>query len=224
MYTEVAFLSEFEIEGNAEDLLNSYGRAYATITCPPVPVEHITEKHVGLTLDFTDLNAQFGGDDVMGALWANDRAVFVDEQLDYDVYPAMEGRCRFTVGHELGHWCQHRYYFEQDPAQTSLFEEPSLPSVVCRTGGEQSRIEYQANRFSAALLMPKPLVFAAWRETFGNTNPLGWDTPEAELDLLAGRFAQKFGVSRQAMRIRLLQLGLVQTEPQMGSWSSWASN
>jgi len=44
------------------------------------------------------------------------------------------------------------------------------PSIVCR-GGSKERIEWQADRFAGHLLVPKEMVFAAWRQAHGSPAP-----------------------------------------------------
>jgi Zn-dependent peptidase ImmA (M78 family) len=223
MYTEVEFLSESVIEANAQDLLNDFAHDQRPLDRPPVPVEDLAEKQLGLSLDFTDLNARFGGRDVLGALWAQQRAVYIDERLDPDEFPAQEGRCRFTVAHELGHYCQHRPYFYIDPNQGSLFGNDETPSVVCREIDEHTRIEFQANCFAAALLMPRRMVCDAWNVAYGSLEPLNWwETDETDIDQVASDFARQFRVSRQAMRIRLTGLGLFRRDADLGPRSFWA--
>lgn len=62
-----------------------------------------------------------------------------------------EGRRRFAIGHELGHWEQHQHI-----SQLSL----CLSSEV--VGYRGSREELEANAFSACLLMPRSFL----RETY----------------------------------------------------------
>ena len=89
---------------------------------PPVPVEEYPRKHLKLTLDFDDLHEKLGiprdGEEpeVLGALWAERGEVFIDESLDPDEHPEREGRYRFTLAHEIGHWCLHKNYLAS-PAQ-----------------------------------------------------------------------------------------------------------
>lgn len=52
-------------------------------------------------------------------------------------------RQRFTIAHELGHYCLHR----------SMGDE-FIDKIFFR-GGESSRTEAEANRFAAAILMPE---------------------------------------------------------------------
>ncbi len=65
------------------------------------------------------------------------------------------GRRRFTIGHELGHWCLHRTDGEPlycrasvvDPQEGAADERPPRPVF-----------EEEADAFAAALLMPAELM------------------------------------------------------------------
>src|SRR5262245_58910044 len=123
MAIAVPFLSAKEIESAATTLLVEFGGlGNGGRLKPPVPVEQILEKHLKLTLDFDDLHEKLGvprdGEepDVLGALWAESGQVFIDESLDPDEHPEQEGRYRFTLAHEIGHWCLHKDYLTS-PAQ-----------------------------------------------------------------------------------------------------------
>jgi hypothetical protein len=83
--------------------------------------------------------------------------------------PAIEGRYRFTLGHEGGgHWRLHRPLVEANSGQKSLFGDTRQPTVVCRSSQSNERVELQANLYASCLLMPRKLVFQAWRDRFGN--------------------------------------------------------
>lgn len=113
-------------------------------------------------------------------------------------------RQRFTIAHELGHLVLH------DTSQDRLFIDAQLR--VYQRAGEPSASAYtdpnslttpqeerEANFFAAALLMPATLVrHAAFKATV-------WD----EHDVAS--LAQSFGVSEQAMSIRLQRLGIVES-------------
>ena len=240
----VKFLREETIEAEAEVLLDEYMSARVPVNDPPVPVDDILEIHLGLSLDFDDLHQMLGipklGDiDILGATWVESKEVYIDESLDPDKYPDKEGRYRFTVGHEIGHWPLHRHYFIKDPAQaTMMFPDlPSKPSVVCRKSERKEPIEWQADFFASCLLMPRAMVLKAWQKQFGNMEPYildvkklclyelpGAENPEElierEFSAIARLFAPLFSVSIQAMRIRLEKLGLLpktQTLPILAS-------
>jgi hypothetical protein len=123
----------------------------------PVPVEHIADSCFGLHVrDVDDLSSAPGvpslGPDQslsglllpsMGEIWIN-----AAEARDW---PA---RRRFTISHELGHWCMHRTEetvwcrsHAVDPAESEPAPREAYPPE-----------ESEANEFAAALLMPAHLV------------------------------------------------------------------
>ena len=221
---KVKYLSKQQIEVNAGRLLADFGKNFGVVEHPPIPVEEILETHLKLTMEFDNLRSRLGFPDVLGALWAPDRLVGIDESLDPSAFPQKEGRYRYTVGHEIGHWEQHRHYFLTDPNQGEMFPElRKEPSVICRVSQAKEPIEWQADYFSACLLMPSGMVIAAWRQ---QTIPSPYSTnsgtheywrsmnvrdPDAlpSPDLAAAQLARRFQVSKQAMTIRLEELNLL---------------
>ena len=219
---KVEFLSEEEIETAALETLGSYGRRFGEVPAPPVPVEEILECHLGLDFGLEDLAEAGLGEDVLGAMWAGERRVRVDSSLDPDEFPRKEGRYRFTVAHEIGHWQLHRYLFLANVGQDPLFGGSSEPSVICRAEyARKPPVEWQADAFAARLLMPARMVARAWEESRGTPEPLflGDRGQAASADLgrlrwspaqaMAWEMSSTFGVSPQAMTIRLGSLGLL---------------
>lgn len=85
-------------------------------------------------------------------------------------------RVRFTVAHEIGHWLLGR-----------------AGAVACHCERLQySAEERRANRFAAALLMPREDVIACWLSGKAFTS-----------------MAARYEVSLEAMHWRLVELGLV---------------
>ncbi len=209
---KVGYLLVDEIEAAAAMTLDSYERRFGEVLAPPVPVEEILECDLKLDFGLEDLKADLGAD-ALGALWAGERRVRVDASLDPTLFPEKEGRYRFTVGHEIGHWQLHRHLFVANADQGSLFDKPSEPSVICRSGYGKPPIEWQADAFSARLLMPKEMLTRVWAgaKTGNATSPHAPGRREQGCDptTTVGRMAREFGVSVQAMRIRLIELGLI---------------
>jgi Zn-dependent peptidase ImmA (M78 family) len=244
MPIRVPFLPEQTIERDAEALLAEYAHSRGVTLHPPVPIEDIVEKHLKLRVDFDDLHAVLGipqegpEPDIFGAIWVDRREIFIDQSLDPEERPSIEGRYRFTLAHEGGgHWRLHRQYVASDPAQTSLFGDAMKPTVICRSSQSKKPIEWQADFYASCLLMPKTMLITAWRERFGNTNSRivrrkhRIDLPadagaefataiqsfeqqrdDDALQLFVRPFAEKFKVSTAAMRIRLEKLGLLHRE------------
>lgn len=222
---KIKFLKPDQIENAALCLLAAYGRKYGPVVAPPVPVEEILSAHLGLSLDFDDLPQRLGVPDVLGATWIADKRVVVDLTLDPVENPKKEGRYRFTLSHEIGHWELHRHGFLADAAQPSLFGQKPAPSIVCRSSSRKEPMEWQADNFAGLLLMPKELVLAAWRAHFGGLDPYiakdemaslsaKWGLGDDEQPVVeaAKELARDFKVSGQAMQIRLIGLGLIRTE------------
>ena len=91
------------------------------------------------------------------------------------------GRRRFTVAHELYHYLAHRQL---------------IPVLACSgSSGQNTRTqEIEANAFAAELLAPEPLVRDYWQR-YGKVPKL----------------AEEFGLSVQAMRARVEELGYIKT-------------
>ena len=244
MTINVKYLSEEAIERDAEALLAEFADARRVNLEPPIPIEDIVEKHLKLRIEFDDLHQVLGvpqeglEPDIFGAIWVDRREICIDQSLDPEVRPNIEGRYRFTLGHEGGgHWRLHRAYLDTIPAQASLFESPARSAVICRTSQAKERVEWQANFYASCLLMPRGLVKAAWLEKFGDGLPLimdrsrrtgfavisdaverqfeidieEWQT-EQSMEDFARPMAAEFLVSPIAMRIRLENLGLLYRE------------
>jgi IrrE N-terminal-like domain len=244
MPKKVPYLDEQRIERDAAALLFEYQQARGVVITRQVPIEDIVEKHLKLGIEFDDMHrllnhprSGLGRDpDILGAMFFDERRIVIDESLDPEENPSMEGRYRFTLAHEGGgHWRLHRHLFAKDPAQVSLFNEPTPPSVVCRSSQAKEPIEWQADFYASCLLMPRKLVMAAWDEMFPDRKPrvlqprtpvnhpfvevprIDWqivdhdcsETDDNVLDRIARPLAEQFLVSPIAMRIRLEKLGLL---------------
>src|SRR5208283_5078728 len=161
MAIKVRYLSEDEIEKEAELLLAEYSETTGVPIKFPVPIEEITTYHLALRLDFADLHEVLripmlhGQPDVLGAIWVDTETILIDCSLGPRKNPAMRGRYRFSVAHEIGHWRLHRRYVAKDPAQKSLFDGSTEPTVICRSSQAKEPIEWQADFFSSCLLMPR---------------------------------------------------------------------
>jgi Zn-dependent peptidase ImmA (M78 family) len=200
--------------------------------------------HLKLRVEFDDLHhlldvprSGLGSDsDIFGAIWLDSGKIVIDQSLDPEERPAMEGRYRFTLAHEGGgHWRLHRGLLRTDRKQGSLFIDVPEPTVVCRSTQAKHPVEWQADFYASCLLMPRRLVHAEWKERLGRTRPLllsdlqpnrkvlmraqtliyeqgrGETTAvdDALFENVAEPIARRFGVSRMAMRIRLEKLGLL---------------
>jgi hypothetical protein len=127
----------------------------------PLPVEHIADTSFGLFVrDVEDLTAAPGVPDLAGAtglsglLLPSVAEIWVNAAEARDWPP----RRRFTIGHELGHWCMHRGGRPIWCRAHAVDPEDRTRSGAGRASSAYPREEREANEFAAALLMPAHLV------------------------------------------------------------------
>jgi len=141
---------------------------------------------------------------------------------DDETQPGILGRWRATVAHEATHVIVHRCLFNLNEDQGSLFAEldaakPEVKhlqrcmkrDVLFRGSGTSDWREIQANMGMGALLMPKALFVAAFRQEMEQLHLDRVDKWSAAVSTLVGQLATRFKVSKQAAGIRFETLELL---------------
>lgn len=112
-----------------------------------------------------------------------------------------EPRRRFTLAHEIGHYCLH-----SNEAREGFTDNRRTMS---RNDSYWDRFESEANSFAAQLLMPKLLLIEVGNRIIKEYQ----DTQGIEHGMPVSTFTEKmadiFDVSNKAMEYRLKNLGLV---------------
>lgn len=193
----------------------------------PVSPEKIMDCLWDFYVETEDLQSEYGTG-THGALFIYDgeRRVAIDKSIDPKVNPRMLGRYNFSVAHEAGHWVIHAPDMLADENAPLLLGEKGKPTILCRSSNRDER-ERQADRFAGYLLMPRDLVYEAWRAKYGD-NSKAPNVFEELQELrerfhlppdsrkvfcqIAHDFAATFAVSPEAMQIRLSELGLIKLE------------
>ena len=145
---KVPYLTREQIEAAANKLLMAYSQQFGWGGEPPIPVEEIVECHLELDFGFENFAVSPRNAATLGAMWVAERRIRIDESLDPTMHPTKEGRYRFTISHEVGHWELHRPLFLARAQQPSFFEAPSEPNIICRAPLPQIQkepIEWQAD-------------------------------------------------------------------------------
>ena len=204
----VPYLKCNYMEAVAQKLLFEYEQERGQLT-PPIPIEDIIENHLKLSLEIDNLKDELELSDVLGGIYFPERRIVIDSSLTEE-----DGRYNFTAAHEVAHWELHRELFMPNPNQTNLFGTHSSKNIICRDSNRQKSEEFQANFTAACILMPRDLLAQAVREYYGKEAYLfkpgtRFSQYDDCVDHVARNFNKAFGVSIQAMMIRLKQTQLV---------------
>jgi len=191
------------LECIARKTLAQYDPSYLNLPPQAVPIERIIENIFGLNIGYMRLTV--AGDELGRMIYDDGYTTrFNPEKDDYELVRVQAGtiliesllvndlkqygRYRFTLAHELGHWLLHKQLFAGTGIAAATYGTDSLTD---------DSAEWQANYIAKAILMPVGQVkrgFHGMREP--NKNKII-------------KLADIFEVSKQAMKIRLNELGLV---------------
>lgn len=141
------------------------------------------------------------------------KTVLVSNDLQFDT-----PRWRFTIAHELGHVVLHKELLEAHGIEdisddNNIIGSHNIMSSIMDK--EQKLLEIQANKFASLFLMPMvPLVFQFILAKDKNGIPyptLYLDEQEvniADCDRVFFQLSEKFGVSKEAVKYRLINAKL----------------
>ena len=213
------FIPNKRIEKMTIDRIAEYEKKFKQLDIP-VPLDIIAEQIFGLTIDWDSL-----GKGVLGGLNPKEKILFINE--DYiSLFKEKPGLERFSKAHELGHWDIH-----VDEAQLShpcLFGDNEGSDIFLRKETEKGNEVFviknawldpeiykklktktdrrdspvaarQVDRYASFLLMPKHLIDKYINEV--NSDIYNWP--------FLYRMAEAFEVTPTALKIRLMQLGLI---------------
>lgn len=108
-------------------------------------------------------------------------------------------RRRFTLAHEIGHFCMHRA-----SNQTTFVD---TKATMNRSESFWNRFESEANTFAAELLMPADLIRSIGRKIIDNYKNEN-DVTTMPMAKFVEQVASRFKVSNPAMEYRLKNLGI----------------
>ena len=173
--------------GRAAQRARDLLRTYS-VEQPPVDVEWIVSQE-GLAIVYEPLE-----DSVSGVLVCREDAASVGVNARHH-----KNRQRFTLAHELGHHQLHPHSptVFVDDLMIHFRGEGSIPTCE----------ELEANAFAAALLMPQEFLLRDLAER----------AIDASDESAVRSLAQRYGVSQQALTLRLVELGCLRgyTHPRL---------
>jgi hypothetical protein len=207
-----------ELDVECEELISTFLRERHGRAQYPVSTDDLTVLVETLVADldlYADLSQEEGEvEGVTDFLPGKKPKVRISKRLSED--DRMANRLRTTLTHELGHVKFHAFMFEAP--KSGLLFEPATPSLTnkCKRDNmlearQSDWMEWQAGFACGSFLMPGTIVAEIVGEFVR-----GLKDPIAQLHLsstegqsLITTLTERFGVSRDAARVRLLQKGIL---------------
>lgn len=188
------FLSDAQLEGMANRLLDRYQSLYGAVLRPPVPVERILEDVLDLNI-LWDKVCERPRQSILAELNPSSKTVVFNEsrRMLIDETP---GLYQTILAHEAGHWEIHVDHALSTQSPLPGFDN-QMKFLYRSAGPGQDVREVQAHRFMGFLLMPSPMLLEVTRRV----DLLSWPSLYKLRDL--------FQVTISALKIRLERLGLV---------------
>jgi len=208
-----------EVERIAEEKLHALATAIGQPLTPPIPIELLAEKVMGLNF-LWDTIKELPGEVILAGLLPKEKLILLNE-THKDLFSEKPGLERFTIGHELGHWAlftgeQNAEDFlpGMNTAGPMSYRETGrgtaeiIKALIRTEAGVRALGKIQAhtdkadesravNRFASAILMPTEM-FRAEAMKIDRTQ---WPN--------LYRLAEKFAVTISALTVRLTQLDLL---------------
>ncbi|MCZ4331067.1 ImmA/IrrE family metallo-endopeptidase [Castellaniella denitrificans] len=178
---------------NAVDLLHLLRDEYSFPYSAPINVDQVAEM-LGIRIEYEDMP-----NDEVGSIKFTDGSPVVTIDRFENSY---EPRRRFTLAHEIGHYCLH-----SDQARQGFTDNRKTMS---RTASYWDNFEFEANSFAAQLLMPKPLLVQEGVQIIGAYNEAHAPENGMPVDKFISKMASRFVVSQKAMTYRLKNLKLIE--------------
>ena len=226
----VPFLSKLEINSMAERFILDFSPE-ALNNPMEIDIDSFVQYYLGLKQDFQYLshNGIYLGMTVFND--TNRIPVYIPEinEAEYISVKAgtvlidnslleegQEHRYRYTMGHEGAHDILHKGYFRYDPQQLSFLNFEDRPMIQCRAlpangkikpvtqWNDKDTMEWQANYFSSALLMPKTAV-----KKMIEAMPYNGESDYIRSLEYIMSVVKAFNVSNQAAEYRLKELGFL---------------
>lgn len=210
------YISPEQIEQRAQMVLEHFDSSVtrAPQMTPLIPFMEFMRKEYKVVYDFDqDLGSTSYGTKVLGVFDKKHRGILVDRSLKGTKYFS------HTLAHEIGHLVLHRklnipveeYNFSPDTARDLVTGRKKIQTT-------KERIEWQANRFASAFVLPRSTFSAAiisCQKKMGVVRNLGTvflDNTATNLrdfiDLLS-RLQEIYSTSRPVLEYRLSDLGLL---------------
>jgi len=218
----------------AEQRLEEFQRDSGRPLSPPIPIDLIAEKILGLDFLWESID-ELPGETILGGLIPNKRLVVLNDR-HRDLFTEKPGLERSTKGHEMGHWdlyvdkrsLGHPTLFQTGEDSPFAYRDSPAGGVAIikmlwadeegrellrrmRSRADEADAARAVNRYAAALSMPAGLL----REEAGKIDRTQWPN--------LYRLSEKFDVTISALVVRLKQLDLLHVDKEGRLYESKAA-
>lgn len=205
---EIYDLTKKEIEFQVMQDLQKYNQNFLQRYSRPVSddfdVDNFVAENWGFEIVFDSLD-QTEGEEILGCLKPRDKKIIVDADQC-----KTQARINFTIAHEAGHLSLHASMMRLENGKVVDWRDKPIqpqfanPEKEKTLDANQQKMERQANRYAGILLAPTHKVFSVLAQMkIINDNQ---QTESLDLSNHAQFLMDKFGMSRQALEIRLSDL------------------
>jgi len=196
-------LTKHEIESQVLSDLSKYRQRYherygkpAQI---PLDVDNFVQELWGFSISVEAVPQEIEEEEILGFLRPENKQVVVDENC------TNQKRISFTIGHEAGHLSLHGPLFKKENGVIVGWASIPKSRNKNKLDTAHHRREWQANVYAGALLAPEIEVRSLLAELGLVKNSV---LSSFNLNDHFGVFETRFGLSRQALEIRLGHLGI----------------
>lgn len=205
---EVFELTKEDIELQVLQDVQKYNQIYLQKYGKTAPLDFDVDNFIsevwGFEIFFESIK-QSEGEEILGYLRPQEQKIVID-----DIQCGIKERINFTIAHEAGHLSLHASMLRmENGVVVGWNSKPIEPqfigeSRIRKLDKNQQRMEWQANKYASALLAPKHKIHEALA-LLGLIRNQQQIAP-LNLNLNSQDLMTKFGLSRQALEIRLSDL------------------
>ncbi|MBQ8282702.1 MAG: ImmA/IrrE family metallo-endopeptidase [Paraprevotella sp.] len=194
----IPWLDKKHIKEKANELYQRCG-----ISSNDIAGEVLEQQYPEFSIEFADFPQG-----VLGSIAYSKKVINISNEIQTDVH-----RRNFTLAHELGHLYLHQSFLESFNSELLDYDEKgvlSLPDEIIK------RMEIQANYFASYLLIPQEIfknevvrLFNIYSISKGRLYLDSQPCNKCAVLAILGTLSTKFNVSKEAIKIRLKNEGLL---------------
>ncbi len=203
-------LSAEQIENLALSILQKYNNLYSSIKIEDF-IQHLKSEY-NLKIDFTKNLETVNGKKTAGYFDVENNSIFIDISIvSTEKFP-------FVIGHELGHFFLHSK-LSVNQEKYNDFEDSEYDFFTDRHNlvNDRNWIEWQANKFSIALFLPKVLFLShliAYRKSIGISRPEHIYLDKQIINIqdyykTVEYLSEYFGISKTSIIFRIEELNII---------------